>query len=165
VRYARLLRFRLVNPHVLLRGMVFLARTWSCTPAGYGRLEIGRWVHIGDGNSLRCHEGSLRVGDKVVMGKDNTINCYLDIEPGRGIAGRRLGLHLRLRPRDRRHPPADQGPGDRQDPGADRPDCWIGVKVSVLRGTRVAGLRARRARGGARTVPTTRSRRLAPGGA
>src|SRR3712207_6704830 len=83
VRYWRLLRFRLANPHVVLRGMVFLGKKVElhCRP-GYGRLEIGRWVHIGDGNAIRCHEGSLRIGDKAVFGKDNTVNCYQDVETG-----------------------------------------------------------------------------------
>ena len=39
-------------------------------------------MHIGDGNAIRCHEGSLRIGDKVVFGKDNVVNTYLDIEIG-----------------------------------------------------------------------------------
>src|SRR5690606_40740240 len=67
VRYYRLLKFRLANPHVILRGMVFLGKRVEvhATP-GLGRLEIGRWVHIGDGNAIRCHEGSLRIGDKEI---------------------------------------------------------------------------------------------------
>ncbi len=49
---------------------------------GYGQLILGRWVHIGEENRLRVHEGTLRVGDKTVFGRDNTINTYLDIEIG-----------------------------------------------------------------------------------
>src|SRR5690349_14415987 len=62
VRYWRLLKFRIANPHIILRGMLFLGKDVEihCRP-GYGRLEIGRWVHIGDGNAIRCHEGSLRI--------------------------------------------------------------------------------------------------------
>ena len=48
-------------------------------------MEIGRWVHIGDKNTIRCHEGSLRFGDKVVLGRDNVINTYLDIELGDSV--------------------------------------------------------------------------------
>ncbi len=83
VRYYRLAKFRLANPHVVLRGMVFLGKNVEihATPE-LSRLEIGRWVHIGDGNAIRCHEGSLRIGDKVVFGKDNVVNTYLDIEIG-----------------------------------------------------------------------------------
>ncbi|WP_336789969.1 acyltransferase [Gordonia malaquae] len=83
VRYYRLARFRLANPHIVLRGMVFLGKDVEIhsTPQ-LARMEIGRWVHIGDGNSIRCHEGSLRIGDKAVFGCNNVVNAYLDIEVG-----------------------------------------------------------------------------------
>ena len=66
VRYYRLAKFKMANPHVILRGMVFLGKNVEIhsTP-DLSRLEIGRWVHIGDGNAIRCHEGSLRIGDTV----------------------------------------------------------------------------------------------------
>lgn len=138
VRYARLLRFRLANPHVVLRGMVFLGRRVELHGRpGYGRLEIGRWVHIGDGNSIRCHEGSLRIGDKVVMGKDNTINCYLDVEIGAStlIADWVYITDFDHVTADVHLPIKDQGIV--KAPVRIGPDCWVGVKVSVLRGTRV----------------------------
>src|SRR5699024_6903545 len=54
VRYYRLAKFNLANPHVILRGMVFLGKNVEIhsTPE-LSRLEIGRWVHIGDGNAIR----------------------------------------------------------------------------------------------------------------
>jgi len=138
VRYARLLRLRLANPHVVLRGMVFLGRHVELhARRGYGRLEIGRWVHIGDGNSIHCHEGSLRIGDKVVLGKDNTVNCYLDVEIGAAtIVADWVYVtdfdHVIV---DVHRPIKDQGIV--KSPVRIGPDCWVGVKVSVLRGTRV----------------------------
>ena len=86
VRYWRLLKFKLANPHVITRGMVFLGKDVEihATPE-LAQLEIGRWVHIGDKNTIRAHEGSLRFGDKVVLGRDNVINCYLDIELGDSV--------------------------------------------------------------------------------
>jgi acetyltransferase-like isoleucine patch superfamily enzyme len=138
VRYWRLLRFRLANPHVILRGMVFLGRRVEIhARPGYGRMEIGRWVHIGDGNALRCHEGSLRIGDKVVMGKDNTVNCYLDVEIGAAtlIADWVYIADFDHATGDIDRPIKDQG--ILKSPIRIGPDCWLGVKVSVLRGTRV----------------------------
>lgn len=138
VRYARLLKFRLANPHVVLRGMVFLGKRVELhARAGYGRLEIGRWVHIGDGNSLRCHEGSLRIGDKVVFGKDNTVNCYLDVEIGATtiVADWVYVTDFDHRIADVHIPIKDQGIV--KTPVRIGPDVWIGTKVSVLRGTRV----------------------------
>ena len=86
VRYWRLLKFKLANPHIITRGMVFLGKgvEIQATPE-LSTMEIGRWVHIGDKNTIRCHEGSLRFGDKVVLGRDNVINTYLDIELGDSV--------------------------------------------------------------------------------
>lgn len=138
VRYWRLLKFRLANPHVVLRGMVFLGRNVEihCRP-GYGRLEIGRWVHIGDGNAIRCHEGSLRIGDKVVFGKDNTVNCYLDVEIGAAtlVADWVYICDFDHVTTDINRPIKDQGIV--KSPVRIGPDCWLGTKVTVLRGTRV----------------------------
>ncbi len=138
VRYWRLLRFRAANPHVVLRGMVFLGRRVElhATP-GLSRMEIGRWVHIGDGNAIRCHEGSLRIGDKVVLGKDNVINTYLDIEIG---ASTLIADWVYITDFDHQYadvtmPIKDQGIV--KTPVRIGPDCWIATKVTVLRGSRV----------------------------
>ena len=114
VRYYRLLKFKLANPHIITRGMVFIGKGVEihATPE-LAQLEIGRWVHIGDKNTIRAHEGSLRFGDKVVLGRDNVINCYLDIEARRLGPDGRLVLCLRFRPSDGRHHAADQRSGDR----------------------------------------------------
>ncbi len=138
VRYWRLLRFRAANPHVVLRGMVFLGRRVElhATP-GLARMEIGRWVHLGDGNAIRCHEGSLRIGDKVVLGKDNVVNAYLDVEIG---ASTLIADWVYITDFDHRYddvgvPIKDQGIV--KSPVRIGPDCWIATKVTVLRGSRV----------------------------
>jgi acetyltransferase-like isoleucine patch superfamily enzyme len=138
VRYTRLLRFRLANPHVILRGMVFLGKRVELhARPGYGRLEIGRWVHVGDGNSLRCHEGSLRIGDKAVFGRQNVVNCYLDIELGSAtlVADWVYICDFDHVTTDITRPIKDQGIV--KTPVRIGPDCWLGAKVSVLRGTRI----------------------------
>lgn len=138
VRYWRLLRFRLAHPHVVLRGMVFLGRhvELRCRP-GFGRLEVGRWVHVGNGNSIRCHEGSLRIGDKVVLGRDNIVNCYLDVEIGAAtlVADWVYVTDFDHRTEDVHAPIKDQGIV--KAPVRIGPDTWIGTKVTVLRGARV----------------------------
>ncbi|WP_018162839.1 acyltransferase [Smaragdicoccus niigatensis] len=138
VRYWRLLKFRLANPHIVLKGMLFLGKgvELHCTPE-LGRMEIGRWVHIGDGNAIRCHEGSLRLGDKVVFGKDSVVNAYLDIEIGGSTLVADWSYIV-----DFDHivdnidlPIKDQG--IIKSPVRIGPDCWISTKVTVTRGTRV----------------------------
>ncbi|GAA4475846.1 acyltransferase [Rhodococcus olei] len=136
VRYYRLAKFKLANPHVILRGMVFLGKRVEIhsTP-GLSRLEIGRWVHIGDGNAIRCHEGSLRIGDKVVFGKDNVVNTYLDIEIGAStlVADWCYICDFDHRMDDVNTPIKDQGIV--KGPVRIGPDTWIAAKVTVLRNT------------------------------
>ena len=138
VRYYRLLKFRLANPHIVLRGMVFLGRNVEihATPE-LARMEIGRWVHIGDGNAIRCHEGSLRIGDKAVFGKDNVINAYLDIEIGEStlMADWCYVCDFDHKMDDITMPIKDQG--ILKSPVRIGPDTWVAAKVTVLRGTRV----------------------------
>lgn len=138
VRYYRLAKFRLANPHVILRGMLFLGKNVEIhsTP-GLSRLEIGKWVHIGDGNAIRCHEGSLRIGDKVVFGKDNVVNCYVDIELGAStlVADWCYICDFDHVTENIHVPIKDQGIV--KGPVRIGPDTWLAAKVTVLRDTKV----------------------------
>ncbi|WP_188585412.1 acyltransferase [Gordonia jinhuaensis] len=138
VRYWRLLRFRLANPHVVLRGMVFLGRNIEfVAEPGLARVEIGRWVHIGDGNHIRCHEGSLRIGDKAVFGQNNVVNAYLDVEIGGStlVADWVYITDFDHKMDDVTMPIKDQGIV--KGPVRIGPDTWIATKVTVLRDTMV----------------------------
>jgi hypothetical protein len=138
VRYARLLRLRLTQPDVITEGMVFLGRRAQVVARpGYGRVVLGRWVHLGDGARIRAHEGTLRIGDKVVVGTESTINCYLDIEIGARtlIADWVYIADFDHRFDDPTVPVKDQGIV--KSPVRIGPDSWLGVKVSVLRGSMI----------------------------
>ena len=138
VRYWRFAMFKVRNPHVVTQGLVFLGRGTDvhCTK-GLGTMVLGRWVHVGDGNALRCHEGHLRVGDKAVFGKDNVVNCYLDVEVGEAALVAdwvyvcdfdHVTEHLDV-------PVKDQGIV--KSPVRIGPDTWVGTKVTVTRGVQV----------------------------
>jgi acetyltransferase-like isoleucine patch superfamily enzyme len=136
LRYWRLAVLRLRRPDVVLEGLVFLGRkvTVQARP-GYGRLVIGRWVHVGDLTRLRAHEGTLRVGDKVVIGNDTTVNCYLDIEIGAAalISDWVYVCDFDHVTAEIDAPIKDQGLV--KTPVRIGPGCWLGVKTTVLRGT------------------------------
>lgn len=138
VRYWRLLRLRLASPHLVLRGLVFLGRDveLTCRP-GYGRLELGAFTHIGDGTSIRCHEGSLRVGDKAVFGCDIVVNSYLDVEIGAAtlIADSVYIVDFDHRTSELDLPIKDQGIV--KSPVRIGPGSWVGTKATVLRGARI----------------------------
>jgi acetyltransferase-like isoleucine patch superfamily enzyme len=138
VRYLRFCWLRLAKPHIVTTGFVFLgARVDLMARKGYGRLEIGRWTHIGGGNALRCHEGSLRIGDKCVFGKDNTVNTYLDIEFGATtiVADWVYVCDFDHVFADIHIPIKDQGIV--KSPIRVGPDVWVGTKVTILRGTSI----------------------------
>lgn len=136
VRYWRLMVLRLRHPHVVTTGMVFLGRgvEVECRP-GYGRLVLGRWVHVGDANRIRAHEGTLTIGDKCVLGRDNTLNCYLDVEVGGStlIADWVYVTDFDHVATDLTTSIRDQGIV--KSPVRIGPGSWLGVRTTVLRGT------------------------------
>ena len=135
VRYWRFFWFKVRNPHIITTGFVFLGRRVELyARPGYGQLILGRWVHVGDENRVRCHEGVLTLGDKVVLGRDNTFNCYLDIEVGAStiIADWVYICDFDHVTSDLNVPIKDQGIV--KSPVRIGPDTWVGVKATVLRG-------------------------------
>ncbi|HLZ36391.1 MAG TPA: acyltransferase [Mycobacteriales bacterium] len=138
IRYWRFLVFRLRYPHVVTEGLVFLGKNVEIhARKGYGRIVIGKWVHFGNGTSIRCHEGNLRIGDKCVFGEENTVNCHLDIEigPATLVADWVYICDFDHRVADIHVPIKDQGIV--KSPVRIGPDVWMGTKVTVLRGTTV----------------------------
>ena len=138
VRYWRFFLFKLRNPHVVTEGFVFLGRNVELyARRGYGRLILGRWVHIGRGNAIRCHEGTLRIGDKCVFGKDNTVNAYLDIGFGAAtiVADWVYVCDFDHSFEDVTLPIKDQGIV--KTPVRIGPDVWLATKVTVLRGVTI----------------------------
>ena len=138
LRFWRLFWLRVLHPDVVTEGMVFIGRRVELyARTGYARLVLGRWVHLGAQNRLRAHEGTLRVGDKAIFGRDNTVNCYLDVEIGATtiMADWVYVCDFDHVYDDIHVPIKDQGIV--KSPVRIGPDCWIGTKVTVLRGTTV----------------------------
>jgi acetyltransferase-like isoleucine patch superfamily enzyme len=135
VRYWRFLIFKLRNPHIVTRGLVFLDRGVEITARrGYGRIVLGRWLHLGVDTALRCHEGTLMVGDKTVLGRGVSVNCYLDVEIGGSVL---FADDIYISDFDHKFadltmPIKDQG----IDKARVRiePDVWVGTKSTVTRG-------------------------------
>ena len=135
VRYWRFLVFRLRNRHVIVRGFVFMDRGVELEARpGYGRLVLGRWIHLGVNTALRCHEGTLSVGDKAVLGRNVSVNCFLDIEIG---AAALFADDIYVSDFDHNFadltvPIKDQGIAKSR--VRIEPDVWLGTKVTVARG-------------------------------
>ncbi len=138
IRYWRFLRFKIANPHVITRGFVFLDRGVELyARRGYGRLVLGRWLHLGVNTAVRCHEGTLSIGDKSVLGRDVSINCYLDVEIGAAalFADSVYVSDFDHKFGDLSRPIKDQGiDKTRVRIG---PDVWIGTKATIARGVAI----------------------------
>jgi acetyltransferase-like isoleucine patch superfamily enzyme len=137
IRYLRLARLKLSRRDIVLEGMVFLGKKVKFeVRKGYGRIVVGRFVHIGSGTKFRAHEGTMRIGDKCVFGTDNTINCYVDVEFGAGtlVADWVYVTDFDHVYADPHVPIKDQGLV--KSPVRIGPGSWLGVKVTVLRGVR-----------------------------
>ena len=135
VRYWRFLVFKVRNPHVITRGLVFIDKGVEIyARRGYGRLVLGRWLHLGVDTALRCHEGTLSVGDKSVLGRGVSVNCYLDVEIG---ASALFADDIYVSDFDHKYadltmPIKDQGISKAR--VRIEPDVWIGTKVTVTSG-------------------------------
>lgn len=131
-------RLALSRQHVDLQGLVFTGRRVEFVGRpGHGRLVVGPWCWIGDDNKLRAHEGQLTLGAKVVMGRDNVVNAYLDIEIGTASI---LADWIYVCDFDHRYaslevPIKDQGIV--KAPVRIGGDVWIGEKATVLKGVDV----------------------------
>ena len=68
LRLRYLWRFKVLNRHIATRGMVHVARgAHVYCRRGLARMELGKDVWIGAGTNIRCHEGHMRIGDRVVF--------------------------------------------------------------------------------------------------
>ncbi|MGI8761700.1 MAG: acyltransferase [Jatrophihabitantaceae bacterium] len=135
VRYWRFLVFKLRNPHVVTRGFVFMDRGVEIyARRGYGRLVLGRWIHLGVDTALRCHEGTMSLGDKSVLARDVSVNCYLDVEIGESalIADGVYISDFDHNFGDVTRPVKDQGIAKSR-VRVER-DVWLGTKVTLVRG-------------------------------
>ncbi len=81
----RLARRRFLTPvgyRMKLDGMLFLGSGVTLQVGRDARLRFGRWVWIGHGTKIRCHEGEVRIGDKTVVGQECTISAYQHVSIG-----------------------------------------------------------------------------------
>jgi acetyltransferase-like isoleucine patch superfamily enzyme len=120
------------------QGMLFTGKRveFRARP-GHGRLVIGPWCWIGNDNKLRAHEGQLTLGAKVVMGRDNVVNCYLDVEVGDASI---LADWIYVCDFDHRFDRLDvpiKDQGIVTTPTRIGRDVWVGEKASILRGVDV----------------------------
>lgn len=135
VGVVRFLVARWRHPGVEFEGFCFLAKGVELSAApGRGRIVIGPWVHLNPGVKIRSHDGTVRIGAKCVLGYDLTLNSWLDVEIGPATI---IGDHVYVCDFD--HQTADvtvpiKDQGLVTAPVRIGADCWLGSRVTVLRG-------------------------------
>jgi acetyltransferase-like isoleucine patch superfamily enzyme len=143
-RYARLLwRYlwrRLLTPagrRWRSDGPFFLGRGLELKIEPRGEIRFGRFVWIGDGTKIRCHEGAVEIGDKTVMGQECTISAYQRVRIGNEcvIADRAMFIDFDHGIVEVERPIRLQGIYKRDVEVGN--NVWIGYGACILRGVSV----------------------------
>jgi acetyltransferase-like isoleucine patch superfamily enzyme len=118
-------------------GLVFFGRGLELEIAAKGRVDFGRFVWIGDGTKIRCHEGRVEIGDKTVMGQECTISAYQHVRIGQQcvIADRAMFIDFDHGVVEVERPIRQQGIYKRDVRVGS--NVWIGYGACVLRGVSV----------------------------
>jgi len=144
LRYARLfwryLWRRLLTPagrRWRSSGPFFLGRGLELKIEPRGEIRFGRFVWIGDGTKIRCHEGVVEIGDKTVMGQECTISAYQRVRIGAEcvIADRAMFIDFDHGIVEVERPIRQQGIYKRDVEVGN--NVWIGYGACILRGVSV----------------------------
>ena len=118
-------------------GLLFLGRRLEIQIGRRGRVRFGRFVWIGDGTKIRCHEGEVIIGAKTVLGQECTISAYRRVRIGEQcvIADRVMFIDFDHGMVEVERPIRLQGIYMRDvDVGS---NVWIGYGACILRGVTV----------------------------
>src|SRR3954451_21631061 len=118
-------------------GPLFLGTGLELKIEPRGEVRFGRFVWIGDGSKIRCHEGVVEIGAKTVMGQECTISAYQHVRIGEQcvIADRAMFIDFDHGVVEVERPIRTQGIYKRDvEVGS---NVWIGYAACVLRGVRV----------------------------
>jgi acetyltransferase-like isoleucine patch superfamily enzyme len=118
-------------------GPFFLGRRLELHVERHGEVRFGRFVWIGDGSKIRCHEGVVEIGAKTVMGQECTISAYQRVRIGEEcvIADRAMFIDFDHGVVEVERPIRLQGIYKRDVEVGN--NVWIGYGACILRGVRV----------------------------
>jgi acetyltransferase-like isoleucine patch superfamily enzyme len=118
-------------------GPVFFGRKLQLQIAKRGSISFGRFVWVGDGTKIRCHEGSVEIGPKTVIGQEVTISAYRRVKIGAQcvIADRAMFIDFDHGVVEVERPIRQQG--IYMEEVVIGSNVWIGYGACFLRGVRV----------------------------
>src|SRR6476469_2280574 len=118
-------------------GLLCFGRKLQIQIGRRGTIRFGRFVWVGDGTKIRCHEGEVVIGPKTVLGQECTISAFQHVRIGEQcvIADRAMFIDFDHGSVEADRPIRQQGIYKRDvDVGA---NVWIGYGACILRGVRV----------------------------
>jgi acetyltransferase-like isoleucine patch superfamily enzyme len=143
-KYARLLA-RFVNRRLFsvaghrwrTDGMLFLGPRLQLQIGRTGQIRFGRFVWVGEGTKIRCHEGIVEIGAKTVIGQEVTISAYQHVRIGAEcvIADRAMFIDFDHVVVDPEAPVRLQGIYKRDVVVGS--NVWIGYGAQILRGVTI----------------------------
>ncbi len=118
-------------------GMLFLGRGLEIEIGRKAEVRFGRFVWIGDGSKIRCHEGVVEIGRKTVIGQECTISAYQRVRIGEQcvIADRAMFIDFDHGVVEVERPIRQQGIYKRDVVVGS--NVWIGYGACILRGVSV----------------------------
>jgi acetyltransferase-like isoleucine patch superfamily enzyme len=118
-------------------GPLFLGSGLELQIGRRGRIEFGRFVWLGHGSKIRCHEGMVEIGPKTVLGQECTISAYERVRIGEQcvIADRAMFIDFDHGVVEVERPIREQGIYTR--PVEVGSNVWIGYGACILRGVSV----------------------------
>jgi acetyltransferase-like isoleucine patch superfamily enzyme len=137
LRYARLRWLTAAGRRWETNGPLFLGKRLQIQIGRRGRVRFGRFVWVGDGTKIRCHEGEVVIGAKTVLGQECTISAYQHVHIGEQcvIADRAMFIDFDHGTAEVERPIRVQGIYKRDvDVGS---NVWIGYGACILRGVKV----------------------------
>ncbi|HYP54905.1 MAG TPA: acyltransferase [Solirubrobacterales bacterium] len=118
-------------------GPVFFGSRLELQVGRGGRIDFGRFVWVGHGTKIRCHEGAVEIGRKTVLGQECTISAYNRVRIGEEcvIADRAMFIDFDHGVVEVERPIRAQGIYTRDvEVGS---NVWIGYGACILRGVSV----------------------------
>jgi acetyltransferase-like isoleucine patch superfamily enzyme len=140
VLVARLLRRRFLSTYgsrLKLDGLAFIGPGVVLQIGPEASIELGRWSWYGHGTKIRCHEGTVSIGAKTVMGQECTISAFQHVSIGREcvIADRVMLIDFDHGMVEVERPVREQGIYKRDVRVGN--NVWIGYGACILRGVTV----------------------------
>ncbi len=118
-------------------GLVFFGPRLELQIGREASVEFGRFVWLGHGTKIRCHEGVVEIGAKTVIGQECTISAYKRVRIGEQcvIADRTMFIDFDHGVVEIERPIRQQGIYTREvEVGS---NVWIGYGACILRGVSV----------------------------